>query len=376
MEVGHTIFFGILTAYFEVNAWACFHERFEKIKKGKSDSNERYRNPSALPFTLADTYETLDNNHPVWLQQSSSVNLALPSDSVDFVFTDPPYGDSIQYGELCALWGKWLGLDMHSYMNQIEQDEIIINTHQKKNLAMYQALLTHVFQELFRVLKNGKFMLVTFHNTKFEIRNAIITASMSAGFELKQIIHQMPPRVSVKALLHYRGSPIGDYYIRFQKNPSGIATPLISSQLSNKEIQGKIQGFVRHILNCRGEPTSFLDISNHIDEFLCKEHLFPLPNFDSILKDIIVSGEFFIDNDGKWWFSQPDPDVMEIPLSTRIRKTMMEILNDSNFVRSPINMPKQVLNQRIFNLLYSQYRGIYTPDKKFVNDVLNEIRLK
>ena len=109
---------------------------------------------------------------------------------------------------------------------------------------------------------------------------------------------------------------------------------------------------------------------------MCKEHLFPLPNFDSILKDIIVSGEFFIDNDGKWWFSQPDPDVMEIPLSTRIRKTMMEILNDSNFVRSPINMPNKALNQRIFNLLYSQYRGIYTPDKKFVNDVLNEIRLK
>ena len=43
-------FFWVPTPDFEVNAWACFHGYFEKIKKGKSDSNERYRKSIALPF--------------------------------------------------------------------------------------------------------------------------------------------------------------------------------------------------------------------------------------------------------------------------------------------------------------------------------------
>ena len=36
--------------------------------------------------------------------------LPLPDGSVDYVFTDPPYGgEGVQYGELVLLWSLWLG---------------------------------------------------------------------------------------------------------------------------------------------------------------------------------------------------------------------------------------------------------------------------
>ena len=138
---------------------------------------------------------------------------------------------------MCAM-GKRLGLDMHSYMNQIEQDEIIINTHQKKNLAMYQALLTHVFQELFRVLKNGKFMLVTFHNTKFEIRNAIITASIVLDSPLNKLFTKCHPVFRLKHYSIIVEVLLGIIIFVF-KESLGIATPLISSQLLIRKFKVK-----------------------------------------------------------------------------------------------------------------------------------------
>ena len=48
--------------------------------------------------------------------------LDLPSGSIDYIFTDPPYADAVQYGELNFVWESWLGgtPDWHG-------EEIIVN---------------------------------------------------------------------------------------------------------------------------------------------------------------------------------------------------------------------------------------------------------
>ena len=48
--------------------------------------------------------------------------LDVPSNSIDYIFTDPPYADAVQYGELNFVWESWLGgtPDWHS-------DEIVVN---------------------------------------------------------------------------------------------------------------------------------------------------------------------------------------------------------------------------------------------------------
>jgi 16S rRNA G966 N2-methylase RsmD len=37
----------------------------------------------------------------------------MPEDSIDYIFTDPPYGSSVQYGELSLLWNSWLKRDVN-----------------------------------------------------------------------------------------------------------------------------------------------------------------------------------------------------------------------------------------------------------------------
>ncbi|MGO9566028.1 MAG: DNA methyltransferase, partial [Desulfomonilaceae bacterium] len=61
--------------------------------------------------------------------QSAASMDQIPTDSVDYIFTDPPYGGAVQYGELNFVWESWLGLntDWHD-------QEIIVNHTRNKSL--------------------------------------------------------------------------------------------------------------------------------------------------------------------------------------------------------------------------------------------------
>ena len=368
-------FFWDPTQYFEVNAWSCFKNRVKKLISGKKDSNSRNNN-SPYTFRESSSFQYLTPDNPVLLFNQSSQQIPIPDNSIDFVFTDPPYGDSIQYGELSSLWAAWLGVDMVAYNKRMVDEEIIINTNQGKKTSQYKEGLGKVFVELFRVLKPAKFLLVTFHNTSYKTKNALIQAVLEGGFELKQILFQLPPRVSIKSMLHHSGSPIGDYYIRFQKPPSGkriidAGKKYFSVKMSHQQILNKLRKIIIDILQKRGEPTSFLWISNVLDEFLCREHLFPLPEFESYIEQLQSSDPFFLDDQERWWFSDNDIAAKSaIPLTKRIEQYLETLLMEDPKI---FQKSKKPIKQQLFNRIYAEFRGVNTPDKFGVNKIIEKI---
>ncbi len=106
---------------------------------------------------------------------------SVPSDSVDYIFTDPPFGHNIQYAELNAVWEYWLRVHTQS-----EQDAVI-NAHQKKGLAEYHGLMKEAFSAYYRVLKPGRWITVEFHNSRNSVWNAIQEALQSAGFVVADV---------------------------------------------------------------------------------------------------------------------------------------------------------------------------------------------
>ena len=56
------------------------------------------------------------------ISTSDARAIDIPTGSVDYIFTDPPYSDNVQYGELNFVWEAWLDLDTHWH-----NDEIIVN---------------------------------------------------------------------------------------------------------------------------------------------------------------------------------------------------------------------------------------------------------
>ncbi|MGI8554410.1 MAG: DNA methyltransferase [Dehalococcoidia bacterium] len=111
----------------------------------------------------------------------SCTSLPLPPRSVDYIFTDPPFGENIYYADLNYLVESWHRVFTDS------QPEAIIDQAKKKVLADYQRLMQRCFEEYQRVLKPGRWMTVVFHNSRNSVWNAIQEAMLAAGFVVADV---------------------------------------------------------------------------------------------------------------------------------------------------------------------------------------------
>jgi len=99
--------------------------------------------------------------------------------SVDYVFTDPPFGGNINYSEMNFLWESWLRQHTDT------REEAIINSVQGKGASEYRVLLARAFRECRRVLKDDGWLTVIFHNSSREVWTALQTAIGDAGFAVR-----------------------------------------------------------------------------------------------------------------------------------------------------------------------------------------------
>lgn len=106
----------------------------------------------------------------------TATNLSLKSDSIDYIFVDPPFGANIMYSELNEIWENWLKVKTNN------KKEAIINDVQNKSLFEYQSLMIDSFREFYRVLKPNKWITIEFSNTKASVWNSIQHSLQSVGF--------------------------------------------------------------------------------------------------------------------------------------------------------------------------------------------------
>lgn len=111
----------------------------------------------------------------------TAAHLPLPDTSIDYVFTDPPFGENIYYADLNFLVESWHGVTTDA------QPEAIIDKFKSKALPEYQHLMQHCFSEYHRVLKPGRWMTVVFSNSKASVWNAIQVALQQAGFVVAEV---------------------------------------------------------------------------------------------------------------------------------------------------------------------------------------------
>ncbi len=105
----------------------------------------------------------------------------MPDNSIDYVFTDPPFGENIYYADLNYLVESW-----HRVWTNAEP-EAIIDHAKRKGLPEYQRLMHRCFEEYYRVLKPGRWMTVIFHNSRNSVWNAIQEAMQAAGFVIADV---------------------------------------------------------------------------------------------------------------------------------------------------------------------------------------------
>ena len=104
----------------------------------------------------------------------------LDDSSVDYVFTDPPFGSNIFYSDMNLFHEAWLGEKTdHSR-------EAVVHTTGKRRKGSgerYEELLRNAFSEAFRVLKPSRYMSVVFGNSSGRVWGLVQRALRDAGFK-------------------------------------------------------------------------------------------------------------------------------------------------------------------------------------------------
>jgi DNA modification methylase len=127
----------------EEPVWKHFANKIERLAKGYHAIRDEAQSGSLAIST----------------QSSIRVDL-IPSNSVDYVFTDPPYSDTVQYGELNYVWEAWMGLDAKWH-----EEEVIVNDVRGKTESEWAEKVKLAMAECYRVLKPGRWLSLCYHDT-------------------------------------------------------------------------------------------------------------------------------------------------------------------------------------------------------------------
>ncbi|MHA1616212.1 MAG: DNA methyltransferase [Candidatus Njordarchaeales archaeon] len=107
-----------------------------------------------------------------------ATNLPLPTNSVDYVITDPPHTDEAQFFELSVFYTSWMKRRLDF------ENELVINPKQGKDLTKYLEMYAKFVLEIQRVLKPGRYFTVILHEEDENILKKCLEITENAGFRL------------------------------------------------------------------------------------------------------------------------------------------------------------------------------------------------
>ena len=135
----------------EVSPWyMALQRQAEAFDQGRS-SNSTGTAPLRSPPVIAAALDLPDN------------------DTVDYVFTDPPFGENIYYADLNYLVESWHRVRTAS----VEHPRRSSTARRARRSPDYLHAMQRCFAEYQRVLKPGRWMTVVFHNSRNAVWNAI-----------------------------------------------------------------------------------------------------------------------------------------------------------------------------------------------------------
>ncbi len=177
----------------------------------------------------------------VRLLAASATEMPLPPESLDGVFTDPPYFDNVQYAELMDFCYAWLRLALRDDVREFRvgntrtKGELTGNITLGRGLEHFTQGLSDIFRHYSRALKPNAPLVFTYHHNDPAAYLPIIvavldseldcTATLPAAAEMKASLHIAGTGSSVlDSVFVCRGRPVRKKAIR--KDMSNVSTAL------------------------------------------------------------------------------------------------------------------------------------------------------
>jgi len=153
---------------------------FEKMKNTVTGSVDKFPMQN----------ESISEDRLTSLKCKTAERLNLSDASVDYVITDPPYYDNVQYSELSEYFYVWLRECLKDEYEEFQPEfvpkarEIVANSQQNKDEEFFIESLTNVFSECERVLRDDGEMIFTYHHNENEAWSVILESIIESGFTI------------------------------------------------------------------------------------------------------------------------------------------------------------------------------------------------
>jgi adenine-specific DNA methylase len=196
----HTYRYWIPKNPVELNVWNEFNQKFRNLLRVKRETNQ----------AIGQKYKRLK------IIQASATQLTkfLDQESVDYIFTDPPYGSHIAYLDLSTMWNAWLGFEVRLEDKKLE---VIEGGDLDKSRDDYAKLLQESLREMRQVLKWNSWLSIVFAHKDLSYWHVLIEAAQEAGFEYANTVVQE----SFQFSRHKRANPLSvlseELILNFQK---------------------------------------------------------------------------------------------------------------------------------------------------------------
>jgi len=144
-----------------------------------------------------------------WLSAAPAIDVDLSPDSLDGVFTDPPYFANVQYAELMDFCYVWLRLGLKDLRPQFRGEttrsasELTGNVTMGRDLAHFAEGLSSIYVHYAAALKTGAPFVFTYHHNELTAYAPLVVAVLDARMTCTAAL---PAPAEMGASLHINGT--------------------------------------------------------------------------------------------------------------------------------------------------------------------------
>jgi len=277
--------------------------------------------------------------------------------TVDYIYTDPPYGAHIAYLDLGTMWHAWLGFEVTPEMRA---KEAIEGGEQQFDEKHYLDLLGKSFEPMFYALKDEAWLSLVFHHKKTNLWYQIRDMLRYIGFTYVNTVAQPLAYKSfhkIKNPLRTLGESL---IVNFQKS----ATRKIAQPMS-LPIANIIKNVAERVIHQGGGATTEEILREVVPDLLENEDFFDAAS--KSINDIlaILESDFELGEDNLWQIKAGRQVGNFIPPRLRIRYYVMGYLRKvgkANF-------------DSIWAYILPRLTNGHEPTKVDIADVLKEVAI-
>jgi len=268
---------------------------------------------------FSDIYERRTMAAQVLLSTQSACDLKeLPSQSIDYVFTDPPYGYRVQFWESNQVWEAWLGLD-----NRWQDREVIVNAGRGFDESHWEALFRQAMQECFRVLKPGRWITLTYNDR--DTWPLLQNVMLETGFLPDQSTTAVRMETTAKSEKQLKGArgednTLRDLVVNFRKPNIGEATANIAINGNEDEttFNEKVHQIIRDYLGAN--PGSTKDhLYDEVVSCMVRSGQMEAHDFDELLGHVAEEAKVESEKNGggRWYLKESELGIADAAENSR-----------------------------------------------------------